>query len=145
MVFPYRKSVSGHEFAVFNRSASVRERGEDFWQCVSGGAEATETPLQAAIRESREEARIPPDAHFTQLDSTFTVPSRFRKNNGWGPDVYVIKQYVFGVGVDGEIALSDEHVAYRWLVYDEAIDLLKLQTNAFALEELRLRLERNDL
>ena len=118
----------------------------DFWQGISGGAEDDETPMEAAKRESWEEARIDPDSRFTQLDSKCSIPASNFKGTGWRDDVYVVHEYSFGVDVgDQEIVLSDEHTDHRWVSLDEAIATLKHQSNRYAIGELNLRIQRQDL
>lgn len=142
LVYPYRKREDDHEFAIFNRA----DCEEDFWQAISGGAENDETPLDAAIREMWEEGRIEPDARITRLDSTDTIPASNRKNSGWGDDVYVIRKHNFGVDVGThEIVLSEEHSEYRWVPYENASAMLKLQADRFTLKELSLRIQRGDI
>ena len=41
LVFPYRLTNHGLEYAIFNRA----DAEEDFWQGLSGGGEDRETPL----------------------------------------------------------------------------------------------------
>lgn len=60
-----------------------------------------------------------------------------------GEDVFVIKEYCFGVDVNGqEIVLNDEHPEYKWLSYEEAKKLLKWDSDKTALWELNERLKR---
>ena len=93
LVYPYRKV--GHrefEYALLKRSDA------GWWQAIAGGGEDSEMPLEAAKREAREEAGIPTDSPFVQLDTITSVPvTEFRDSHLWGQDVYVIPQYCFGV------------------------------------------------
>lgn len=146
LVFPYRMIDGNVEFAVFNRADSVHNRNEDFWQGIAGGAEDNETPMEAAVRESWEEARIPRTCHYTQLDATCSVPASVFKGTGWGPEIYVVREYSFGVDIgDHEILLSEEHVDFRWLSLAAAAKIVKYQSNSVALGELHLRIQRKDL
>ncbi|MEW6092535.1 MAG: NUDIX pyrophosphatase [Chloroflexota bacterium] len=137
LVYPYYQARDGRfEYALFRR-ADAR-----FWQAVAGGGEDAETPLEAAQREAFEEAGIPADAEFLRLDTVESVPvTEFRDSHLWGDEVYVIPQYCFGVLVkDKQIALSREHTDYRWLLYEEACNLIKYDGNKVALWELDKRL-----
>jgi len=137
LVFPYRKADDDQfEYALVKRSDA------GFWQGISGGGEDDESPLEAAKRETYQEAGIPPDSSFLQLDTVESVPAtEFRDSYLWGEDVYVIPQYCFGVLVeDSELVLSREHTEYRWLKYEEADRLLKWGGNKTALWELDKRL-----
>jgi dATP pyrophosphohydrolase len=124
------------EFALLLRA------DEGFWQGIAGGGEDNETPLEAAKRETLEEAGIGSSAKFLRLDTMESVPVTTLKDNPlWGEDVYVVPQYCFGVdGSDLEIMISHEHSAFGWFTYDQAIQLLKFDGNKTALRELNQRL-----
>lgn len=137
LIYPYRQATNGDfEYVLFQRSDA------GWWQAIAGGGEDTETPLEAARREAREEAGLPPDAHFLKLDTVEPVRvTVFRDSHLWGENLYVIPQYCFGVLAQaGQIILSPEHTAYRWLTYDEAYSLLKYDGDRTALWELNQRL-----
>ena len=58
-------------------------------------------------------------------------------------ETYVIPQYYFSVDATGvEIVTSDEHLAYQWLEYSQAIEMLKWESDQIALYELQERLLR---
>ena len=139
-VFPYRLADdNSFEFAMLKRSDA------GFWQGVSGGGEDDETPFEAARRETFEETGISPNAAFLPLDTIEyirVVEFKFRGDDPWGKDVYVIPQYWFGVLADDrQLVLSHEHTEYRWLLYEEADRLLKFDGNRTALWELNQRLK----
>ncbi len=137
LVYPYRQ-VGDNEFEY----ALLKRSDAGWWQAIAGGGEDDETPLEAARRETREEAGISSRAHFLQLDTVEPMRvTEFRDSHLWGEHVYVIPQYCFGVLVpDGRITLSREHTDYKWLKYDEAYNLLKYDGNRTALWELNQRL-----
>ena len=59
----------------------------------------------------------------------------------WGEDVYVLKEFSFGVKVPKKnISLSKEHLNYKWLCFEEAATLLKWDSNRTALWESNKRL-----
>ena len=136
--FPYRSSKGGgFEYALLKRSDA------GFWHGASGGGEDEETPLEAAKRETFEEAGIPPECEFYQLDTVGYIPAAgFRDSHLWGEDTYVIPQYYFAVLTDKkELVLSPEHLEFRWMNYSEAHDLLKFDYDKNALWELNQRLK----
>ena len=137
-VFLYREAGDGEfEYALLKRADA------GFWQGVSGGGEDGETPLETAKRETFEETGISPEAAFLQLDTVEPVPViYFAGSRLWGEDVYVIPQYWFGVRADDRpLVLSHEHVAYRWLGYEQARRILEFDGNRTALWELNQRLK----
>ena len=138
LVLPFRRCADGRiEYAIFRR------RDEDYWQGIAGGAEHGESAEQAARREMMEEAGIRQDASLVPLDTMASVPaSQFQERDFWGPDIYVVTERAFGVCLDeGEtITLSGEHLEHRWATYEEAVRLLKWDSNRTALWELNERL-----
>ncbi len=139
IVFPYRRAVSGvFEYAVFFRRSP---NYGDFWQAISGGGEDHETPLEAAHRETNEEARLSYDTPLVLLDSTSTIPAPQAAGMLWGPKVLVVPEYAFGADIgDQQIVLSEEHVSFRWTDYETAQSLLRFDSNKNALWELDFRL-----
>lgn len=139
LVFPYR-ALSDNKilYAVFKCSDA------GYWQAIAGGGEDDETPLDAARRESHEEAGIDPTNHFIKLDSISTVPAVEVSGMIWGKDILVVPEHCFAVEVtDTTLAISDEHTEYQWLEYEEAREILHWDSNKNALWELNHRLIRD--
>ncbi|MBZ9687433.1 NUDIX pyrophosphatase [Clostridium estertheticum] len=137
LVFPfYSDSNNNIKYAIFKRSDG------DFWQGIAGGVEDEEGMLEAAKRESYEEARIKSDCEFINLDSIASVPATvFDCHLSWGPNVYVVKETSFGVRVNEKnLVISEEHTSFEWFTYEEAIQLLKWDSNKISLWELNQRL-----
>lgn len=142
LVLPFRKNKKGKlEFSVFKRA------DEKFWQGIAGGGEDNETPLETVKREAFEEANIPVDSKFFPLQFKGNVPvNAFAASKYWPKDLYVIPEHYFAVECNEiEIVLSHEHTEYRWVSYEEAVKLLKWDSNQTALWELNQRLLYNDL
>lgn len=142
LVFPYRKRKDQeYEFCIFFRKKM------NIWQGIAGGGEDDETPLETAIREVHEETGISETAKFFQLSAISSTPVvNITGQFTWGPEVYVVTEYSFGVDATGQdIILSDEHKEYKWVSYKEAMELLNWDSNRTALWELNTRLEKNDM
>lgn len=137
LVIPFQKSDKGFKFYLFKRS------DEQYWQGISGGGEDDETPLQAAIRETQEEAGIPHHTNFIQLSSVCSIPVTGISGFRWGPEVLVVPEYAFGVAVPqgAAIKLSHEHTDVAVAGFEEAMKLLKWDSNKTALWELNHRLQ----
>jgi len=108
--YPYRKATGGgFEYALLKRSDA------GFWHGASGGGEDDESPLETAKRETFEEAGIPSDAPFFQLDTVAFIPViGFRDSHTWGEDLYVIPQYYFAVlTAMRKLVLSREHLEFQ--------------------------------
>lgn len=137
LVFPYRPAGEhAFEYALLRRADS------GYWHTVAGGGEDSETPLEAARRETYEETGIPTDSVFLQLDTVMPVPvTAYQGCHHWGEDVYVIPQYCFGVlAGSARLLLSREHIEYRWMAYPQAHRLVKYGGSKIALWELDRRL-----
>lgn len=144
LVFPYIRSTKMDSndilFALFRRSR------EGYWQGIAGGGEEGETILEAAKREANEEAGIQINRKYINLNTSSThsvidVVGYFM----WGLNTYVIPEYCFGVEIEvQDLSLSCEHKEYKWVTYEEAIDMLKWDSNKTALWELNQRLLREN-
>ncbi|SMQ80586.1 dATP pyrophosphohydrolase [Bacillus sp. OV166] len=136
LIFPYLITNQSIQYAIFNRS------DYGYWQGIAGGGEDGETPIESAKREAFEEAGVSKECPYFKLDSVASLPvedvvGKFL----WGEDVYIIKEYSFGVKVPTkDISLSKEHLNYKWLSFAEAETLLKWDSNKTALWELNKRL-----
>lgn len=139
LIFPYIKDKQGLiEYAIFRRSDG------NYWQAIAGGGEEGETPEEAAKREIQEEAGIPKDCDIITLDSKAYIPViGVTGEYTWGDDVFVIPEYTFGAEVENrQLKLSKEHREYQWVNYEEAMKMLKWDSNKNALWELNERLIR---
>lgn len=138
LIFPYKKEKNEIQFAIFLR------KDMKFWQGICGGGEEGETILETAKRETYEETGIKNNSYFMQLDTITTIPVvSITGKFTWGDDVFLVKEYCFGVDATGqEIKLSKEHIEFRWLNYEEAKQLLKYDSDKTALWELNERLKK---
>lgn len=141
LIIPFRIENNVSKFAIFKRA----DMG--IWQFIAGGGEDKETPLEAAKRECFEEAAIPLNTVLYKLDAITTIPAEiyseeYKKN--WGKNCFVIKEYAFAFKITEDIIkISDEHSEFKWVTYDEAISLLKYDSNKTALTELKARIREN--
>lgn len=140
LIFPFCSQGKGtHQFLVLRRT------DEQYWQAIAGGGDEGESPIQAAQRESSEEAGIEDSTRFFQLTSTCSIPViHFENRDHWPKDLLVIPEYSFAVELSHTypINLSNEHTEYKWLSFDEAQNLLHWDSNKTALWELNERLKR---
>lgn len=138
LIFPFfiDKVNRQIEYAIFKRSDL------NLWQGISGGGEDNESFIEAAKRETFEESGIEPNSRFVALDSMVTIPAEFVSKHFLQINkLYVIPEYSFGVEVQNKnIRLSNEHQEFKWVNYQDAIKLLKWDSNRHALWELEKRL-----
>ncbi|WP_419772599.1 NUDIX domain-containing protein [Enterococcus faecalis] len=85
------------------------------WQGLAGGGEEGETPIESAQREAFEEAGITRGFPYIELGSISSLPVE-------------------------DISLSKDHLNNKWLCFEEAVTLLKWDSNKTALWELNKRL-----
>lgn len=138
LVLPYRWQEGKPSYAILQVVDGA------YWQFVAGGGEDQETPWEAAQREAREETGL--EGALLPLDSLATIPKfHFLSAPTWPEDIYVIPEHAFGMEVlSAEIQLSREHLAYRWVGFEEGWQLLKWDSNRNALWELDQRLKIED-
>ncbi|MCL2488433.1 MAG: NUDIX pyrophosphatase [Oscillospiraceae bacterium] len=142
LVILYLRSGNRIRYCIFERESPKYQV-----QFIAGGGEDNETPLQAAIREVFEESGIN-NAKFQQLTSICYIPTNIFSESQrqiWGMDVFVIPEYSFGAEVKSEsVNISNEHIGFKWVSYDEAINQLKWDSNKTALFELNCKLTMNE-
>ncbi len=139
LILPFITENNSTKFAIFKR-ADMK-----IWQFISGGGEDSESPSETAKRESFEEAGISQNTAFYKLDTVSSIPAeifseKYRKN--WGKHCFVVREYAFACRLtDDTLQISDEHTDYQWVSYDEAMAMLKYDSNKTALTELRARIQ----
>ncbi|MBT3817084.1 MAG: NUDIX pyrophosphatase [Candidatus Magasanikbacteria bacterium] len=106
----------------------VPERGS-FWQPVTGGVHKNEDLLSAAKRELFEETQIKDYINFLNDVHYFEFHD---------DEQGMLKEYVYGVEVNEKIdvKLSLEHSEKKWCTINEALELLKFDTNKDAFKKL---------
>lgn len=142
-MLPFRRRAGSTEYEY----ALLRRGDGDYWQGVAGGGEAGETPLQAARRETAEEAGLDGDGEFVCLQAQAMMPVvAVTDEFTWGPEVLVIPEYTFGTCVAGqELRLSGEHTDYGGFDLDQAMAAVRWDSNRTALWELDQRLRSGNL
>ena len=110
----YRHTLDGIRFLLMKRN--LNKIYEHLWQGVAGKIEKGETSSEAAIRELKEETGLSPLNIFV-ADHV----SKFYETRG--DRINLVP--VFGIEVDSEnVILSEEHISYKWVDIDEAIETL---------------------
>lgn len=110
----------------------LKRRKEKFyghlWQGVAGRIETGESAVETVLRELQEETQLEPVRVFV-VDHVSSFYQNYKDRINLIP--------VFGIEVNiGEVILSDEHTEYRWVNFDEALDLLSWHQQRKALSVL---------
>lgn len=131
------KFNDGYKYLMMKRT---EDRG-GFWQPVTGGVEDGESISEAAIREVFEEAGYKSDEIKNLIDLDYSFQFKLKNKDWW------ITEYVFGAEVSHPdfIRLPREHEKVIWCSYEEALKLLKWDTNIETLKLLRDHVEANKL
>lgn len=136
LAVPYRFIENELYFCVFRRADS------DIWQFIAGGGEDNEKPIQAALREIKEETSVTAEK-LTELKSVAFVPAEIVTENmrtHWDKNIFVIPEYSFAFECNADPTISREHSEYQWLPYNDARKLLKWDSNKVAMYEAMCRL-----
>lgn len=109
-VLVLRPGAGGFECLVLCRSGIGRSPGS--WEMVHGKADPGESPVEAALRELREETGFSP----LRLYNLSRVESFYLHKSDSVTLVAMFAAFVDGSGV----TLSEEHTDFVWLPVDEA-------------------------
>jgi 8-oxo-dGTP pyrophosphatase MutT (NUDIX family) len=122
----------GPEFLLLERTHALG----GFWQGVTGAPKWGETDDDAARRELREETALDAEPDPIEFRYELHPQEGDRWEELYGPGVTSVPEEVYEVEAprDWEPTLDPrEHVAYRWCLLDEALELLHWEDNRAAL------------
>ena len=112
--YVYSKKDKEVEFLLLKRNKN--KLYEHLWQGVAGKIEKDEKAWETAVRELKEETGLAPKKMFVA-----NHVSRFYEKHKDSMNLVP----VFGIEVDSkDVTLSDEHIDYKWLDFEEAFDTL---------------------
>ena len=120
----------------------IMERADkaDYWQSVTGSLEAEETPLNAAIREVREETGLDATQYNLQdwkMSNVYEIYEHWRYR--YAPGVMHNTEHLFGLELAKPVPIilaPDEHVQYEWVDWREAAKRVFSWTNVDAITKL---------
>jgi 8-oxo-dGTP pyrophosphatase MutT (NUDIX family) len=130
-----RQKAQGVLYAVTNNEPVflILRRSEaegGYWQPLTGSVEANESELECLRRELTEEVGLEPaDATFSEVIYTFD----------WSQDGVHYDEFVRGIEISPQasIILSEEHMEYKWCVFDEAMSLLRHESNKYGFQQIQ--------
>ncbi len=126
-VIVFHKFGNEYKYLMMRRT---QDRG-GFWQLLTGGVEDGEKISDAVLRETYEESGYEKKDIIRVIDLDYSFQFKLKNRDFW------ITEYVFAVEVKHPnfIRLEKEHDLVQWNTHEEAVKLLKFDTN---LETLRL-------
>ncbi|MBD2810242.1 dihydroneopterin triphosphate diphosphatase [Xenorhabdus sp. Vera] len=141
MAYKRPESVLVMIYAFDSKRVLMLQRRDDpeFWQSVTGSLEEGEKPLEAALREVQEEIGI--DITKENLELIDCQRSLYYEifphlRHRYASGVTRNKEHWFSLALPEErMILLTEHLAYQWLVAEEAAELTKSWSNRQAIEE----------
>jgi dATP pyrophosphohydrolase len=133
-VYPLRHAGSTLEVLVLRRAPGGRCSGA--WEVVHGSIEEEETPLQAALRELREESGLAP----ARLYNLSRVETFYRHKVDEVAFIPVFVAFVENTTVQ----LSGEHDAFDWLPFAAARERLAWPRERRALTDIEVLLGRGN-
>ena len=112
--YVYFQKAKEVEFLLLKRNKN--KLYENLWQGVAGKIEKDEKAWETAVRELKEETGLAPKKMFV-ADHVSRFYEKHKDRMNLVP--------VFGIEVDSkDVTLSDEHIDYKWLDFEEAFDTL---------------------
>ena len=112
--YVYFQKAKEVEFLLLKRNKN--KLYEHLWQGVAGKIEKDEKAWETAVRELKEETGLSPKKMFV-ADHVSRFYEKHKDRMNLVP--------VFGIEVDSkDVTLSDEHIDYKWLDFEEAFDTL---------------------
>lgn len=110
----YQNTEAGPVYLMLKRSAG--KHYEHLWQGIAGEIEKGETATQTVIRELKEETG-------KEAKKVFVADHIASFYDARNDRIQMVP--IFGIEVDNsEVQLSEEHSDYKWVSFEEALDLL---------------------
>lgn len=122
-----------------------RKDDPTFWQSVTGSIEAEEKPIEAAKREIKEETGLQISSQKQLLvdcnqQIEFEIFPHFRYK--YAPNITHCIEHWFLLPLESEQEpILSEHLAYRWVSAEEAINMTKSPNNADAIRQYLLNIK----
>ena len=117
----YRKKRESYEVLLLKRSP---DRG-GFWNVVNGTLELQESAIDCRARELFEETGIRSVMYWSDEVHRFAFPYK--------DNTFVVIAFAAQVAEDQGVVINVEHTEYKWVSFDEAINLLKFEDDKTSL------------
>jgi dATP pyrophosphohydrolase len=125
-----------HKFLLLKR-ADENKIYPGIWQMVTGGIEHDEVTVDAVKRELLEETGLKPQ-------KLFVVP---KINSFYFPtsDKIVLSPVFLAIVNTTDVKISEEHSEYKWVSFDEAVDLIYWPNQVESLTIIKKQFEDKEL
>lgn len=115
----YRKENSEIYYLLLHY-AGMSSKSKGYWDLPKGHLEGEETEMEAAYREIEEETGI----KGISFEPEFRLPIRYFFRSK-GRTIFKTVVFFLAGTKQKEVAISDEHIGYDWLPFDEAFSKMK--------------------
>ena len=106
--------------------------GENHWTPPKGHLDEGEIELETAIRETKEESGLDIDLDYKIIDLNYKIELNYLVNGKQKCVYYWIAQLEHLK--DPQVKLSDEHIDFKWLELEKAVELVKFNDMQVALK-----------
>jgi 8-oxo-dGTP pyrophosphatase MutT (NUDIX family) len=120
----YRDTPQGRRFLLLHYVTSKSN-----WDFPKGKLEKDEQPIQAAMRETKEETGL--SLSFKQGFEQMIQYFYYRGKELVGKNVY----FFLAESKKESVTLSKEHIGYAWLAFDDAMQRLSFQNSREVLQK----------
>ncbi len=104
---------------IFNKNKFLLLKYKRYWGFVKGNIESNETEKETAIRETEEETKIK-DLQFIDFKEKLNYIYK------WDNSLISKEVIMFLAKTNTEsVTISEEHLDYKWLEYEQALEYLK--------------------
>ncbi|NLZ29481.1 MAG: NUDIX domain-containing protein [Methanomicrobiales archaeon] len=126
---------------VFRRYAAgvqylILQYGAGHWDLVKGHGERGESERETVLRELEEETGIARAEFIPGFREGIHYFFQRRRRTVYKEVVYYLVEVP-----DEEVVLSDEHIAYQWLPYEEALEAITFGNSKQVVEKAHERLK----
>lgn len=121
----YRSAEGSIEYLLLNHGASQKRSETAYWNFPKGTMEKGELEIETAKREAREETGL---ANLIFLPK-FKAAERYfclgTKSDNFGRLIFKTVILYLAQAEDKKVKISDEHINYEWLLFDNALERMK--------------------
>lgn len=118
----FRKEKGKNFYLVLHYPSDTRTPGKDYWDFPKGHIEEKERPDEAAKREVKEETGLT-DIKFIEGFKSW-IKYFFKKDS---KDVFKIVTFYLAETKTKEVKISQEHIGYQWLLYEQALEQITFE------------------